>query len=248
MNPKLAQRLGKYKLFLILVLFLPAGTGWALDTPLPSPDSPGSLFIREKVADFRKFHKAFQGLKAEFKANGFSNYSLHRSLRNPGMLILVLSCADLAKGLEFIHSKAYRTAMDRAGVGEALVWSGVDVLPRSYDHLPPKPAGIVIARNELVSYVYWKAFFDAEHNPGHGGQNAHKGDGYHPNRHYLASHYSIHRGLGGNSDVAYVVHEASDLSKAPEFMDSPAMQAMKQPLGITGFHVWYGYNLEQGAF
>ncbi len=239
---------GAGKPLLALAFFFMAGAGWAVDTPLPSPDSPGSLFIREKVPDLPAFRRAFQDLKADFKSNGFSNYSLHRSLKNPGMLILVLKCANLARGLEFIHSKAYRSSMDRAGVGEALVWSGVDILPRSYGNQPPKPAGIVIARNELVSYVYWKAFFDAEHNQGHGGQNAHKDDGYHPNRHYQSDHYSIHRGLGSKSDVAYVVHEASDLSKAPEFMDSPAMRAMKQPLGITGFYVWYGYNLEQGTF
>ena len=233
-------------LFPLALLGIVPSSGAVNATP-PSPHSQGTIFIREKISDEKSFKTAFEGLRPDFKANGFLAYSLHKDLNDPAFLILTLQCTDLEKGISFIKSAHYKNAMEEAGVKEPVQWSGVDVTPRLYGALPLKPAGIVIARNELISYAYWKAFYDAEHDPAHGGKNKNKQSGYHPERHYVPSHYSIHRGLG-KPDVAYVVHEASDVSKAPEFMNSPPMEAMKSPLGIKGFHVWYGYNLEQGFF
>lgn len=215
--------------------------------PAPSPDSPGNLFIREKADSLQAFRYAFQGLKADFKANGFSDYSLHQDLKDPGVLILTLKCSNLGKGLAFVRSKVYKSAMKQAGVGEAVVWDGVDVITRKYGILPPKPAGIVIAFNQLRSFKYWMAFYNAEHDTQHGGKRKKSTEGYHAERHYIAGNYSIHRGLG-DKDSALVAHEASDVSKAPEFMNSQPMKAMKGPLGITRFEVWYGYNLESGTF
>jgi quinol monooxygenase YgiN len=230
-----------------LGLFLAVQSCFAASTPPPSSDSQGTLFIREKAVDVKTFQTAFQNSRADFKANGFLAYSLHTDLQDPSFIILTLQCSNLAKGLAFLKTDAYKTFMKTAGTKDSVVWSGADITPRVYGDLPPKPAGIVIARNDLKSYDYWKAVFDAEHNPAHGGKNPNKESGYHEKRDYKASHYSIHRGLE-KADVAYVVHEASDISKAPEFMTSTPMKAMKGPLGITRFTVWYGVNLEQGTF
>lgn len=217
------------------------------DSPSPSPDSPGNIFIREKAGDLKAFKTAFQGLQKDFKANGFSTYSLHRDLKDPHRLILTLKCSSLGKGLTFLESPGYKAAMKKAGVEKPVIWSGVDINPREYKKLPPKPAGIVIALNHLRSYDYWMAFYKAEHDTEHGGKNVHKGEHYHIGRHYKASNYSIHRGLG-KPDTALVVHEASNLSKAPAFMNSRTMKVMQKPSGINLFEVWYGYNLEQGDF
>lgn len=230
-----------------LGLFLMVQTCLAAGTPLPPADSQGTFFIREKTAGVKVFQSAFQNLRDGFKANGFLAYSLHTDLQDPSFIILTLQCSNLAKGLAFLKTDVYKAAMKTSGVKDAVVWSGADITPRQYGELPPKPAGIVIARNDLKSYDYWKAFFDNEHNPAHGGKNPNKEEGYHEKRDYKASHYSIHRGLG-KSDVTYVAHEASDVSKAPEFMTSAPMKTMQGPLGITHFTVWYGVNLEQGAF
>lgn len=230
-----------------LGLFLAVQSCFAASTPPPPADSQGTLFIREKPADVKTFQTAFQNLRADFKANGFLAYSLHTDLQDPSFIILTLQCSNLAKGLAFLKTDVYKTAMKTTGVKDAVVWSGADITPRVYGDLPPKPAGVVIARNDLKSYDYWKAVFDAEHNPAHGGKNPNKEEGYHEKRDYTASHYSIHRGLEKN-DVAYVMHEASDVSKAPEFMTSAPMKAMQEPLGIKRFTVWYGVNLEQGTF
>lgn len=220
---------------------------FAASTPPPPADSQGTIFIREKTVDVKTFQSSFQNLRADFKANGFLAYSLHTDLQKTSFVILTLQCSNLAKGLAFLKTDAYKAAMKTAGVKEAVVWSGADITPRIYGDLPPKPAGVVIARNDLKSYDYWKAMFDAEHNPAHGGQNPNKEEGYHEKRDYTASHYSFHRGLEKN-DVAYVMHEASDVSKAPEFMTSTPMKTMQEPLGIIHFTVWYGVNLEQGTF
>jgi quinol monooxygenase YgiN len=233
--------------FLGLALFSILQVCWAASSPSPSADSQGTIFIREKAADEGAFQTAFKSLRDEFKSAGFLAYSLHRDLQNPSYLILTLQCSNLEKCAAFLKEENYLSAMKKAGVTNPVLWSGADITPRVYGDLPPQPAGIVIARNDLKSYDYWKAVFDQEHNPTHGGKNPNKEEGYHEKRDYQASHYSIHRGLGP-SDVAYVAHEASDISKAPEFMTSAPMKAMKGPLGITKFTVWYGVNLEQGFF
>ena|GEM_PF-1196992 len=219
----------------------------ATSTPPPAADSQGTLFIREKTADVKTFQSSFLNLRNDFKTNGFLAYSLHADLQDPSFLILTLQCSNLAKGLAFLKTEVYKTAMKTTGVKDAVVWCGGDITPRKYDDLPPKPAGIVIARNDVRSYDYWKAMFDQEHNPQHGGNNANKGEGYHEKRDYLPSHYSFHRGLEKH-DVVYVVHQASDVSKAPFFMTSQPMRAMQGPLGIQKFTVWYGVNIEQGVF
>jgi hypothetical protein len=236
-------------LFLLLTTFLGGGFQSRLiaGTPPPSPASQGTIFIREKIADQNSFKTIFKGLGSDFKASGFLAYSMHSDLQNPAYIILTLQCTHLSQGLAFLKTDFYKSVMKNAGVKDPVIWSGADITPRVYGDLPPKPAGVVIARNDLKSYDYWKAVFDAEHNPAHGGKNPNKEEGYHEKRDYKASHYSIHRGLG-KKDVAYVMHEASDVSKAPEFMTSAPMKTMQGPLGITRFTVWYGVNLEQGTF
>ncbi len=245
----MARFIGKnlYLLVFGLLLFSIFQACSAAGSPPPSSDSQGTIFIHEKISDQDSFQSAFKNLKDAFQSAGFLAYSLHRDLQNPSYMILTLQCSNLDKGQAFIKGENYRSTMKKAGIKDILVWSGADITPRIYGDLAPKPAGIVIARNDLKSYDYWKAVFDQEHNPAHGGKNPNKGEGYHEKRGYQASHYSIHRGLG-KADVAYVVHEASDVSKAPEFMTSAPMKAMKGPLGIKKFAVWYGINLEQGLF
>jgi hypothetical protein len=230
-----------------MILLLAVPLVWAKDTPAPAPDSPGNIFIRQKAADAKAYQAAVKELRKDFKANGFSAWSLHRDLNNPGLLILTLKCSDLEKGLDFVKSSQYRDTMKKAGGKGMSLWSGADVNARTYKKLPKKPAGIVIAFNQLRSYNYWFAFYNAEHDTKHGGKNVHEGEHYHAERPYKSGNYSIHRGLG-KPDSAIVVHEASDVSKAPSFMTAPPMKIMQKPSGITRFEVWYGYNLSQGTF
>jgi len=235
-------------------LFL--GLGWILfstanpcrgDNPPPSPDSPGCIFIRERSQGLPAFLKAFEGQKASLKATGFNHYSLHEDIQDPRVLILVLGCSSLEKGLAYLESPAYRDFLTQAGAREVKHWSGVDVLPRDFGRQAPKPAGMVIAWGTLKSFDRWKAFFDSEHDPAHGGKNPSAGKGYHPNRDYTASSYSIHRGLG-KPDSAIVAHQASDIRKAPEFMRTIPMENIRKPMGLLKMEVWFGYNLESGDF
>lgn len=202
--------------------------------PGGSLDKPGTLFLRDRIGDFQTFRAAFLGQAPGLKAGGFSAYSLHRDLGDPHRLILTLKCSDLGKGLAFVRSPGFLEALGQAGAGIPSLWYGLDVTGRAYAATPKAAGGIVIARNEVRSFKFWETCFRNEsHN--------------HPGRRYKNSNYSIHE-LPGNPEVAIVVHEASDVSKAPAFMNSPALRGEMEATGVVGLDVWYGVNLEEGLF
>ncbi len=169
------------------------------------------------------------------KTHGFSAYSLHRDLKDPHALILTLKCSNLQEAVAFIQSVDFKTAMDQAGVKNSVLWDGLDVIERKYEDRLNGTGGIVIARNEVRSYDFWKACFDAE------GHHNHPGRGYKPSR------YSIHH-LPGKTAVVLVAHKASDVAKAPAFMTSPAMKGVMEASGVTGIEIWYGIEIEEGLF
>ncbi len=220
----------------LLGLFLLLGSGFSCGpAPLSAPREPGNLFIRQEVTDFPAWISAFKTLGKGLKSKGFSAYSLHQEWPGGSAVILTLKCSNLRKGLDFVQSSGFQFPLKKAGGGEFTLWAGTDVLGREYGGLIKKPAGIVIARNQVKSYEFWKACWDAE------------GKHSHPDRGYQPSVYSIHR-LGGNSGFVLVVHQASDLSKAPSFMTSEAMKGVMQASGVQGVELWYGLNLEEGNF
>jgi hypothetical protein len=201
------------------------------------PHQPGNFFIREKVSNFKAFKKAFDGQRDNLKNSGFSAYSLHRDLRDKQFLILTLKCSDLCKGMEFIGSNLFQEAMARAGVGKPVIWSGMDILERHYSDRPRigDGSGIVIAENRVKDYAFWKKCWDAE------------GHHNHPGRGYKNGNYSISR-LKTDPETVIVAHEASDVSKAPAFMNSPSMRGVVDSVGVVHFEVWYGVSLEEGVF
>ncbi|HUO56750.1 MAG TPA: hypothetical protein VMV05_01095 [bacterium] len=218
-----------------LALFLTLGGVSACLAADRSPEGPGNLFIHEKTSGFEPFKAAFNAQKENLKSHGFSAYSLHRDLKDSRSFILTLKCSNLKSAVDFIQSPAFQSAMRKGGVKESVLWEGLDAKGRAYaDRLHPK-GGIVIARNEVKSYKFWKQCFDAE------------GKHQHANRGYQASRYSIHY-LLANPEVAYVVHEASDVSKAPAFMTSDHMKGIMEATGVTRIDIWYGINVEEGLF
>ena len=197
------------------------------------PAGPGNLFIRQEIGDYPVWKAAFLKQGPALKARGFSAYSLHRDLVQQDKLIVTLKCSDLAKAIEFLRSVPYETAMQKAGARAAVLWAGVDVMGRKYEVQPKMTGGIVIAKNTVRSYEFWKACWDAE------------GQHQHPDRGYKPGNYSIHH-LKGNRDIVLVAHEASDVTKASAFMNSEAMKGVMQASGVTGIEIWYGINLEEG--
>lgn len=198
-------------------------------------ENPGNLFIREKVSDFDGFKSSILGQRQNLKANGISAYSLHRDLYELDMLIVTFKCSDLKRGVGFVQSDSFGKVMEKAGVKGTVLWAGVDVVERKYENLPKMTGGIVIANNQVRSYNFWKTCFDAE--------GGHK----HADRGYIPSHYSIHHQTG-KPDVVLVVHEASDVAKAPIFMTSDAMKGVMEATGVTKIEIWYGINLEEENF
>lgn len=227
------------KLFLLLFLMVGANIARA---------SSGTIFVREKATDGKTFRAVFLAQASNLKSNGFLAYSLHRDLKDKTTFILTLKCSDLDKGVSFIRSPEFMAAMDKAGAQIPQIWYGLDVQERLY--MPTKiqvedgheetfmarskKEGIVIARNEVRDYDFWLKCFQAQnHN--------------HEGRKYKNSGYSLHR-LSGNPAVAIVVHEASDVSKAPQFMTSDHMNGEMESTGVVGLEIWYGINIEEGVF
>jgi|SRR5580658_5484513 quinol monooxygenase YgiN len=217
-----------------LSLLMAASVGRASDESYPPV--PGNLFIHEKIADLKAFQKTFQDQRQNLKNEGFLAYSLHRDLQDPKSIILTLKCSDLEKAMAFIRSDEFRKPMEKAGVSDPIVWEGMDVMERKYEDRSPITggSGVVIANNRVRSYSFWKKCWDAE------------GKHNHPGRGYKNSNYSIHK-LGEKPATVIVAHEASDITKAPAFMNSPHMKGVMESIGVIDLKIWYGINLEEGV-
>lgn len=196
--------------------------------------TPGNIFVRQQASDAKAYRDALLGQAQALKAHGFSAYSLHRDFKDPKTFIVALKCSNLDKGVEFIRSPEFASVLDKAGARIPRVWYGLDTQEREYTSQPKMKGGIVIARNEVRDYDFWLKCFRAQnHN--------------HEKRDYKNSGYSVHH-LPGNPAVAIVVHEASDVSKAPQFMTSDHMNGEMESTGVVGLEIWYGTNLEEGVF
>ncbi len=197
----------------------------------------GTVFIRQKAKDIQTYRNIFLSQRENLKTHGFSAYSLHRDLKDSHTLILTLKCFDLEKGVEFVRSPGFMSALDKADTQIPIVWYGLDTTEKKYTNQPKMEGGIVIARNEVRDYKFWLDCFYKEDGGKHN----------HPGRQYKNSNYSIHH-LPGNPSVAIVAHEASDVTKAPAFMVSDAMKGEMEATGVIGLEIWYGINLEEGLF
>ena len=202
----------------------------------PYPETAGNLFIRQTISDITAWKAAFQSEKPSFKAEGFLAYSLHRDLIDPKVFILTLKCSNLREAMAFVQSTDYQTAFSKAGVKDPVIWCGGDVKERHYENNPKMTGGIVIANNQVKSYAFWKACWDAE------------GQHHHPGRGYVPSNYSIHHLIGKPNDTVLVAHEASDITKAPAFMTAAPMKGVMEASGVVKIDIWYGFNLEEGVF
>lgn len=197
-------------------------------------NSPGDIFIREKASGAKAFKTELLAQAQILKTQGFTAYSLHKDLKAKDTFILTLKCSDLGKGVSYIRSEAFMSAMDKAGARIPQIWYGLDTQERVYTSQPKMTGGIVIARNEVRDYDFWLKCFRAQnHN--------------HEGRKYKNSGYSIHH-LPGDPAVAIVVHEASDVSKAPQFMTSDHLNGEMESTGVVGLEIWYGVNIEEGTF
>lgn len=199
-----------------------------------SLNGPGNIFIRQKAEKRVDYLMAFLNQAAALKAHGITGYSFHQDLKDKNTYILCVKAADLEKGLNFVQSPEFHSAMDKAGARIPQVWWGLDEVVRTYRDLPEEGGGIVIARNEVRDYPFWlKCFKSQNHN--------------HEGRQYKNSDYSVHY-LSGKPAVAIVVHEASDVSKAPPFMTSDHLNGEMESTGVVGLEIWYGVNIEEGIF
>lgn len=208
--------------------------GWIGASHASSLDRPGIVFVRQAASGLKAYRQAFLAQVPDLKANGFTAYSLHRDLKAKNTFILTLESSDLQRGVSFVRSPGFMAAMDRAGARIPQIWYGLDTQKRVYTSQPKMAGGIVIARNEVRDYDFWLKCFRAENH-------------HHEGRKYKNSNYSIHH-LPGDPAVALVVHEASDVSKAPQFMTSDHLNGEMESTGVVGLEIWYGNNVEEDVF
>jgi hypothetical protein len=96
----------------------------------------------------------------------------------------------------------------------------------------------VIVRHPVKDFAFWLEGF----------KHASGGTHHHPNRGYKPSNRSVHR-VPGKPEAALVVHEASDVRKAPAFMETKNMRDRMEAGGVLGTpEIWYGIDLEEGLF
>lgn len=107
------------------------------------------------------------------------------------------------------------------------MWAGVDVVGRTYANRYPMTGGIVIERNEVKDYDFWKKWFDSANG--------------------LTRNYSIHY-LKGMPGVVIVAQEVPDVFAARTSMNSDEVKNASEAAGVTKQNVWYGVNLEEGSF
>lgn len=191
------------------------------------PDAPGTIFIRQQICDIDYFKKVFFDPRKNLRAEGFTAYSIHRSLEDPKGYLLVFQCSDLKRAVKYVQSSHFHSICVGSGLGVPLMWAGVDVVGRKYVNLNPMTGGIVIERNEVKDYDSWKKWFD--------NTNSSTGD------------YSIHD-LKGMPEVVIVARAVPDVFAVRTLMDSDQMKNALEATGITKQEIWYGINLEEGTF
>jgi len=203
----------------------------------PYPSTPGNIFLKVRVLDEKAWRKGFETEIPVLKAQGFQAYSLHQDLSDPQSLLLTLKCKDLRKGLRFATGG---NLLDLPTVmGKQVVWAGTDVQERSYLYgISKGTSGIVIVRHQVKDFDFWHK----------GYQHASGGTHHHPDRGYKPSRRSVHR-VPGHPAAALVVHAASNVSKAPAFMETQNMRDRMEAGGVIGTpEIWYGTDIEEGLF
>lgn len=208
--------------------------------PSPYPETPGNIFLRQRVDDLEGWRSALSGQRKMLVEKGFLGHSLHQDLQEPEHIILTLKCSDLRKGVQFIGSSGFSNGLViTGGMWTPAIRAGVDVMERSYDGKQDKaPAGIVIVNHKVKDFGFWMEGF--KHSTG--GTHRHEG------RKYKPSNRSVHR-VPGNPEAALVIHEASDIRKAPEFMTNPGLRGAMEAGGVIGEpEIWYGVNVEEAVY
>jgi hypothetical protein len=191
------------------------------------PDAPGTIFVRQQICDIDYFKKVFFDPQKNLRAEGFTAYSIHRSLEDPKGYLLVFQCSDLKRAVKYVQSSHFHSICVGSGLGVPLMWAGVDVVRRKYVNQNPMTGGIVIERNEVKDYDFWKKWFDSANG--------------------MTGNYSIHD-LKGMPEVVIVAQEVPDVFAARTLMNSDGMRNALEAAGVTKQEIWYGINLEEGVF
>lgn len=232
------QRAKKVKKLLNWTCFLSlALAGISCRVQVTYPHDPGTLFIRQQICDLNDFKTGFFKRGNDLKGHGFLAYSFHRDPQDPKTYILSFKCQDLERAVEFIRSSNFYFSCVGAGLGQPLLWAGLDVVSLPYPKLTPLAGGIAVARYEIRDFEAWKRGWDAEYG---GYSDRPKPEGG-------PQALSFHR-LKGKPEAVIVVYEAPDIHKARAFLESGAERNAMETTGVTRRVLWFGTNLEEGIF
>lgn len=74
------------------------------------------VIIRHKVADFAKWHVAYDGHDSARLANGLHSYVIGRGVEDSNMVMLAIKADDLSKAKAFSKDPGLKQAMQKGGV------------------------------------------------------------------------------------------------------------------------------------
>ena len=103
-----------------------AGTDTTAATPAPEPAAPAvstivttpqnMVMVLHKVANFQKWHAAYDADDSARLANGLHNYVIGRGLRDTNMVLVVMKADDVEKAKARGKSPDLKKVMQKAGV------------------------------------------------------------------------------------------------------------------------------------
>ncbi len=76
------------------------------------------LLIRHRVKDYDAWKAEFDGFIAQRKAGGETGFQVYRPVDEPDNLVLLFEWDSVENASTFMHSKALKDAMNKAGVLE----------------------------------------------------------------------------------------------------------------------------------
>jgi hypothetical protein len=212
----------------------PAKDSTAMDTsamkaPEPAPAAQVSkvLFIKQNVANYDKWKKAYDAHDSARLANGLTNFIIGRGMKDPNAVLVILKMDDVDKGKAFSESTDLKTKMKEAGVIGKPDIQFIDVVMNDTTKIDLN--GRLMVTHKVKDWDTWKKVFD-DH------KQARMDAGL------------IDRGLGysdGDNHTVTIIFAVNDKKKADTFLNSKDLKAKMDSGGVVGPPTTFYYNIVQ---
>lgn len=94
---------------------------------------PATLFVKHKVADYKTWKLAYDGLGPVRKRNGVTSASVHRDAHDPALVTVIHGFNDVQSATRFASLEELKSAMTHGGVtGAPEIWFSEEMEHTSY--------------------------------------------------------------------------------------------------------------------